>query len=317
VKPISSILVFFWLSGGVFAEPSIVNGSFEAAKNLAPGVTTEQLLRDPSLLARIMTPWCSVAWGTKEATPKALTLVEMPGSPDGKFVAQIDNRANQISVFAYELPQKDLHAGMWYEVSVKIRTENLIGQGAFLNAEFWRGGCGSGSVDSEHLIGTNPWREAKVRFIAPPHKYQTKLSLWAFGGPGKAWFDDARIHAVDPPKADPRGLGLPHAGGGVRSRTRHPMQSSKRSKSTRSRPAEEESLSALRAGIRCSGRARPLRGLAGRSPHHLRIRDPWSRQMGPPQANAIWHRQLPHWTGTASTVTLFCFALRPWCWSTS
>jgi hypothetical protein len=58
------------------------------------------------------------------------------------------------------------------------------------------------------------------------------------------------------------------------------------SESTRSRAHEGDGLSALSEGMRCSGRARPLRGLAGRCLAHLRIRDPWSRQMGPPQAQA-------------------------------
>ena len=60
-------------------------------------------------------------------------------------------------------------------------------------AEFWRGKYGAGGVDSEHLVGNTDWQTATVRFIAPSSSYSVVISLWTFGGPGQAYFDDVKI----------------------------------------------------------------------------------------------------------------------------
>jgi len=203
VKWVHVMAVCVLLLGGVAsAVPKVVNGSFEDGEAVVSGVRTEDILADPALMAKVLGRWITVAWGTNEATTNALTIVEMPDTPEGTFAAQIHHEANQISAFAYSFEPAELQAGTSYEVTAKIRTEGLVGQGAFVNVEFWRGGYGSGSVDSEHLNGTNPWREAKIQFVAPSRRYHIKLSLWAFGGPGKAWFDDVSIRRIARPRID-------------------------------------------------------------------------------------------------------------------
>lgn len=82
-----------------------------------------------------------------------------------------------------------------------MRTEKLIGQGAFLMAEFWKGANGIGGIDSEHIVGTTDWQTARVRFLAPSSAYSVKISLWAFGGTGDAYFDDVRIKQIPAPAA--------------------------------------------------------------------------------------------------------------------
>lgn len=188
--------------GFVWAEPLVNNGSFENANSLLQNVRTEDIVKDPKLLAKALGNWATVAWGTKDASKDALSIVALPDAPHGKHVAQIDNKINQISAFAYQVPKEQLTPGRWYEIACRIRTEDVIGQGAFLMVEFWDDGYGCGGVDSEHLIGTNPWRDAKVRFLAPPKKYATKISLWSFGGPGKVWFDNVTLREIPTPKID-------------------------------------------------------------------------------------------------------------------
>ena len=188
--------------GSAAASTTVENGSFESGKAAREGIDTEEMLKDAELKQAVLGRWIPVAWGTPAATRNAMTIVEAATAPDGKFVAQIDNEVSQISVFAYSLGKEDLQPGTWYEITAQIRTEDLGGQGAFLNVEFWDHGYGAGSVDSEHLCETVGWTSASVRFVAPPAKYNVNISLWAFGGPGKAWFDDVRLRQIPPPRID-------------------------------------------------------------------------------------------------------------------
>ena len=115
-------------------------------------------------------------------------------------MAQIDAKINQISCFAYTLT--GLTPGQWYEVSAMLRCEKTVGQGTFIQVEYWSKGYASGTIDSEHLVGTVPWTRAVVQFQAPGKEYSQILSCWQFGGPGKSWLDDVKIRKIAPPAND-------------------------------------------------------------------------------------------------------------------
>ncbi|MBN2294785.1 MAG: hypothetical protein JXM70_20315 [Pirellulales bacterium] len=194
--------LFLLVINSATAATIVENGSFESGKIARKGVDTETILKDEELKKTVLGRWLPVAWGTPGATRNSMSIVEAADAPHGKLVGQIDNKVNQISVFAYGLEKDELQPGKWYEVTAKIRTENLHGQGAFVNVEFWDHGYGAGSIDSEHLCETVDWKSGTVRFIAPPKKYNVNISLWAFGGPGKVWYDDVQLRQIPPPKID-------------------------------------------------------------------------------------------------------------------
>jgi len=178
------LILFISILCAVEAAPIISNGSFEQSAKEAGFI--------PS--------WSTVAWGTPEAKKSAMSVVQLSNAPSGKYVAKTSHDINQISAIASSNFGKDkLIPGMWYEASCKIKCENLTGQGAFIMAEFWRGKYGAGGVDSEHLVGDTNWQTATVRFIAPSSSYSVIISLWTFGGPGKAYFDDVKIKEIPSP----------------------------------------------------------------------------------------------------------------------
>ena len=184
----------------VLAEPVIANGSFEENATLLQNLKTEELSKDPKALALVEGKWSKIAWGCDGATDTACSFVEMPGAPFGKQVAQIDAKLNQISCFAYTLT--GLTPGQWYEVSAMLRCENTGGQGTFIQVEYWSKGYASGTIDSEHLVGTVPWTRAAVQFQAPGKEYNQVISCWQFGGPGKSWLDDVKIRTIARPAED-------------------------------------------------------------------------------------------------------------------
>ena len=102
MKPISPIpAILFVVRAGVFVSLTI-NGLFEATRDLAPGVTTEQLLQDP--LGQDMNSRRPVAWGHEEATPKALTRGRCPVAPDGSLL--VDPHRTLHHVFAQTSPRR-------------------------------------------------------------------------------------------------------------------------------------------------------------------------------------------------------------------
>jgi hypothetical protein len=181
----------------VFAEPVISNPS---EKDLLDNIKTEEVSKDARLLKMVEGKWSRIAWGCPEATAKACSIVKVPDAPSGRNVAQIDAKINQISCFAYSLT--GLTPGQWYEVSAMIKCENTVGQGTFLQVEYWIKGYGSGTIDSEHLVGTAKWTKAAVQFQAPGKDYHMIISCWQFGGPGKSWLDDVRLKKIDRPVID-------------------------------------------------------------------------------------------------------------------
>lgn len=195
----AALLVLVCLSSA-FAEPAIVNGSFEDDAALGPPARTEEISKDAQALAQAAGTWRRIAWGCENATDSACSVVEMPDAPAGRRAAQIDARINQISCFAYDL--SGLTPGQWYEVSAMLRCENAVGQGTFIQIEYWQKGYSSGSIDSEHLVGTVPWTRASVQFQAPGKEYHQLLSWWQFGGPGRSWLDDVALRRIDPPAND-------------------------------------------------------------------------------------------------------------------
>jgi hypothetical protein len=182
------------------AEPAIANASFEEDTALLRNIRSEEITKDPKALALVEGKWSRLAWGCDGATDTACSFVEMPDAPSGKRVAQIDARLNQISCFAYSL--SGLTPGQWYELSAMLRCQDTVGQGTFIQVEYWRQGNSSGSVDSEHLVGTTPWTRAVVQFQAPGTEYHQLVSCWQFGGPGKSWLDDVRLRSIAPPAVD-------------------------------------------------------------------------------------------------------------------
>jgi hypothetical protein len=184
----------------VLAEPVIANGSFEDDTKLLQNIKTEEITKDPKLLALVEGTWSKIAWGCPNATDTACSFVEMKDAPSGKRVAQIDAKINQISCFAYT--PTGLTPGQWYEVSAMLRCEKTVGQGTFIQVEYWHKGNGSGTVDSEHLVGTVPWTRASVQFQAPGKEYNQVISCWQFGGPGKSWLDDVKIRKIARPAND-------------------------------------------------------------------------------------------------------------------
>ncbi len=184
----------------VLAEPVISNPSFEEKEELLSNIQTENVSKDAKLLKIVEGKWAKIAWGVPEASNSACSLVDVPDAPSGRRVAQIDAKINQITVFAYQLT--GLTPGQWYEVSGLLKCENTNGQGTFLQVEYWIKGYGSGTIDSEHLVGTVPWTKASVQFPAPGKDYHMVLSVWQFGGPGKSWLDDVRLRKIDRPVID-------------------------------------------------------------------------------------------------------------------
>jgi hypothetical protein len=191
-----SLLAF----SSVLAEPVIANASFEEDPAPLQNVKPEEITKNPKALALVEGKWCRLAWGCPNATDTACSFVELKNAPAGKRVAQIDAKINQISCFAYTLT--GLTPGQWYEVSAMLRCEKTVGQGTFIQVEYWSKGYASGTIDSEHLVGTVPWTRAVVQFQAPGKEYNQILSCWQFGGPGKSWLDDVKIRKIVPPAND-------------------------------------------------------------------------------------------------------------------
>jgi hypothetical protein len=189
-------VVLLFLSS-VLAQPVI---SSPSEKDLLDDIKTEELTKDAKLLKMVEGKWSRLAWGVSNATKDACSIVKVADAPSGKAVAQIDAKINQISAFAYSLT--GLTPGQWYEVSAMIKCENTVGQGTFIQAEYWIKGYASGSIDSEHLVGTVPWTKAVIKFLAPAKDYNMILSFWQFGGPGKSWLDDVRIGKISESKID-------------------------------------------------------------------------------------------------------------------
>jgi len=194
-------IVILWVVTSLHAQPIICNPSFEQA-NFTKQVGTEELLNDPQLAEQLEKQWRTAIWGVAEPDLTACTFVPVPNAPEGKQVGQIYHKNNQISTFAQHILSSELVPGQWYEVSCQLQCEDFIGQGCFLNIEFWDHGMGCGGVDSEHLVGTVGWTEAKVQFLAPHKRYHLNVSLWAFGGPGKVQFDDLKIRVIPQPDFD-------------------------------------------------------------------------------------------------------------------
>ena len=166
------------------AGPVILNPSFEA---IDPAGKPES--------------WSLHAWGRTDAqAAETCGAVQMGDAPDGECVAQIAPEAAQYNSIAQGL--EGLVPGRWYELAAMARCEGLQGHGCFVNLEYWLHGIGHGSADSEHLVGTADWTRLSVRFQAPAREYGCIVSCFQIGGPGKAWFDDVRLRAIEPPALD-------------------------------------------------------------------------------------------------------------------
>ena len=197
---IATALMMLMSASSAWAK-TIYRTSFEN-ETLAGNVTTEAMAEDPALQKEMAGRWRAVAWGVPEATTDASSIVADPSAPDGKQVVEVHHQINQISAVVMQLDTKQLVPGRWYRADGKIRTEGLRGQGCHLNLEYWIGGNGSGSVDSEHLVGDNGWTDASAVFQAPNSQYNLNLSFFVLGGPGKAWLDDVRVRQIEKPAFD-------------------------------------------------------------------------------------------------------------------
>lgn len=199
MKQLAVLILTLAASIPATAQPMIADPSFETSTDLREDARAEDISTGKKPQDR---RWMAIAWGADKATTKACKIVAVPDAPSGKRVARIHNEINQITVFAQSLDMKQLVPGRWYEVSAKIKCEDLTGQGAFLNVEYWVKGYSCGSIDSEHLVGTAGWTPAVVRFQAPAKDYNMNLTFWALGGPGKAYVDDFKIRPIDRPAFD-------------------------------------------------------------------------------------------------------------------
>ncbi len=144
--------------------------------------------------------WTGVVWGGADTEPSVCTVVARDDAPEGRYVAQTRPTAPICAAWAQQLD--NLEPGRWYEASVALKCEDLVGHGCHLNLEYWRGEIGYGCVDAEHLVGTHDWTRQTVRFLAPGPDYWMKLSLFQIGGPGTVWFDDVTVRPIDPPDPD-------------------------------------------------------------------------------------------------------------------
>lgn len=198
MRKVRMVAFLGWLAvSTVWAEPVIPAPS---ADNVIDNIKGEDISKDEKVLKMVEGKWAKIAWGCPEASTKTCSIAKVADAPSGRPVAQVDSAINQISCFAHSLT--GLVPGQWYEVTGYLKTENLTGQGALLQVEFWRKGYSSGTIDSEHFVGTTPWTKVTFHFIAPNKDYNLLVSYWQFGGPGKSWLDDVRIRKIVPPTID-------------------------------------------------------------------------------------------------------------------
>ncbi len=93
-----------------------------------------------------------------------------------------------------------LAGARWVRVSVRVRTEDVDPAAArypycYLYVRFPRG---PGQA-LRPFTGTNPWTSVARRLPVPQGAEEVTVACF-LSMPGRAWFDDVRVEAVDPPK---------------------------------------------------------------------------------------------------------------------
>lgn len=96
--------------------------------------------------------------------------------------------------------EADLAGASWVRISARVRTEDVNAAGArFVNCNvLFRFGTGPIQI-SRMLTGTNDWTRVARRVPVP--EGATSILVGCFlSMPGRAWFDDVQVEAVDAPR---------------------------------------------------------------------------------------------------------------------